>query len=41
MVNFMEALYDAIESGDHGSFYPDDFFQVAAWHPYYYQGKAG
>ena len=40
MVNFMEALYDAIESGDHGSFYPDDFFQVAAWHPYYYQGKA-
>lgn len=36
MVNFMEALYDAIESGRHGSTRPDDFFEVAAWHPYYY-----
>lgn len=40
MVNFMEALYDAIESGEHGSYYPDDFFQTAAWHPYYYKGQA-
>lgn len=39
MVSFMEALYDAIESGEHGSYYPDDFFQTAAWHPYYYTGK--
>ena len=37
MVNFMEALYDAIESGRHGSTRPDDFFEVAAWHPYYYK----
>lgn len=36
MVNFMEALYDAIESGAHGSTAPDDFFEIAAWHPYYY-----
>ncbi len=40
MVNFMEALYDAIDSGEHGSFYYDDFFQVACWHPYYYRGSA-
>ncbi len=40
MVNFMEALYDAIDSGEHGSFYYDDFFQVACWHPYYYKGMA-
>ncbi len=40
MVNYMEALYDCIDSGEHGSFYPDDFFQVAAWHPYYYRGMA-
>jgi hypothetical protein len=39
MVNFMEALYDAIDSGEHGSYYYDDFFQVAAWHPYYYKGS--
>lgn len=39
MVNFMEALYDAIESGEHGSYFPDDFFQTAAWHPYYYKGQ--
>lgn len=37
MVNFMEALYDAIASGRHGSTHPDDFFEVAAWHPYYYK----
>ena len=40
MVNFMEALYDAIKSGEHSSYDPDDFFQVAAWHPYYYVGCA-
>lgn len=37
MVNFMEALYDAIESGAHGSNEPDDFFQIHCWHPYYYK----
>ncbi len=37
MRNFLEALYDAIESGSHGSTEPDDFFQKAAWHPYYYK----
>lgn len=37
MVNFMEALYDAIASGEHGSRAPDDFFEIAAWHPYYYR----
>lgn len=37
MEEFLEKLYDAIESGEHGSIYYDDFFQVAAWHPYYYQ----
>ena len=37
IVNFMEALYDAIASGRHGSTHPDDFFEVAAWHPYYYK----
>ena len=40
MVNYMEALYDAIESGEHGSYYADDYFQVAAWHPYYYKNEA-
>lgn len=37
MVNFMEALYDAIESGVHGSREVEDFFQIACWHPYYYR----
>lgn len=37
MANYMEALYDEIESGQHGSTAPDDFFEVAAWHPYYYR----
>ncbi len=36
MVDFLEVLYDCIATGEHGSYYPDDFFQVAAWHPYYY-----
>ncbi len=36
MENYLEALYDAIESGIHGSCDPDDFFQVPCWHPYYY-----
>ncbi|MBP3305313.1 MAG: hypothetical protein J6L24_05020 [Oscillospiraceae bacterium] len=36
MVNYLEALYDAIESGAHGSVRTDDFFQIACWHPYYY-----
>ena len=35
--SFLEILYDYIESGEFGSIYPDDFFQVAAWHPYYYE----
>ena len=33
---FLEMMYQAIESGAHGSIYPDDFFQVACWHPYYW-----
>jgi hypothetical protein len=37
MVNFLEALYDAIDSGAHGSTDPDDYFQIACWHPYYYR----
>ncbi len=36
MADFLNALYDAIDSGEHNSFFYDDFFQVAAWHPYYY-----
>ncbi len=36
MVEFMEMIYDCIATGEHGSIYPDDFFQCAAWHPYYY-----
>ena len=37
---FLEIFYDLIDSGEHGSIYYDDFFQIAAWHPYYYQGTA-
>lgn len=37
---FLEILYDYIASGEHESIYPDDFFQIAAWHPYYYQNSA-
>lgn len=36
MANFLEKLYDEIDSGTHGSYHADDFFQCAAWHPYYY-----
>lgn len=32
--NFYEKLYEYIESGDWPSLNPDDYFQVAAWHPY-------
>lgn len=32
--SFLQRLYDNIASGDFGSGYPDDFFQVANWHPY-------
>ncbi|MCX7614805.1 MAG: cellulase family glycosylhydrolase [Clostridiales bacterium] len=31
---FLELLYDNIFSGKWPSTYPDDYFQVAAWHPY-------
>lgn len=31
---FLQHIYDNIASGDFGSVYPDDFFQVANWHPY-------
>lgn len=31
---FLELLYDNIFSGQWPSTYPDDYFQVAAWHPY-------
>lgn len=37
---FLEIFYDLIDSGEHGSIYYDDFFQIAAWHPYYYHGTA-
>ena len=36
MVNFLEKLYDDIDSGLYGSTKADDFFQIACWHPYYY-----
>ena len=36
MTGFLEKLYDAIDSGEHYSLYYDDFFQIAAWHPYHY-----
>jgi len=32
--NFLQYIYDNIASGDFYSTYPDDFFQVACWHPY-------
>lgn len=31
---FLQYIYDNIASGDFGSVYPDDYFQVANWHPY-------
>ena len=31
---FLQYIYDNIDSGDFWSTYPDDFFQVACWHPY-------
>ncbi len=33
---FLEMMYQAILTGEHGSMYPDDFFQCASWHPYYW-----
>lgn len=36
MTGFLEKLYDAIDSGEHYSLHYDDFFQIAAWHPYHY-----
>ncbi len=35
-VEFFEMMYQQILSGEHGSIYPDDFFQAACWHPYYW-----
>ena len=40
MKDFLELLYDVIDSGEHNSLYYDDFFQIAAWHPYYYNQTA-
>ncbi len=37
MIPFLEKVYDNIDSGEFGSYYYDDFFQCAAWHPYYYR----
>lgn len=37
---FLEIFYDFIDTGEHGSIYYDDFFQIAAWHPYYYSSTA-
>lgn len=36
MTDFLEKMYDAIDSGEHYSIHYDDFFQIAAWHPYHY-----
>jgi len=32
--NFLDSIYENIESGRWPSTNPDDFFQVACWHPY-------
>ena len=32
--NFLNDIYDLIESNTWGTTNPDDFFQIAAWHPY-------
>jgi hypothetical protein len=32
--SFLQMIYDNIYSGDYPSTYPDDYFQVACWHPY-------
>ena len=37
---FLNVLYDCIDSGEHHSLHYDDFFQIAAWHPYYYTKTA-
>jgi len=36
--NFLEKLYTNIESGEWSSTNPDDYFQIAAWHPYNHSG---
>ena len=36
--NFLEKIYTNIESGKWPSKNPDDYFQVAAWHPYNHSG---
>ncbi|HEY8443708.1 MAG TPA: hypothetical protein VIL24_02795 [Clostridia bacterium] len=33
-VQFLEYIYENIKAPDSWSPYPDDYFQVAAWHPY-------
>lgn len=32
--SFLQMIYNNIFSGDFGSMYADDYFQVACWHPY-------
>lgn len=36
--NFLEKIYMNIESGEWASENPDDYFQIAAWHPYNHSG---
>ena len=37
--NFLNSIYENIESGRWPSTNPDDFFQVACWHPYIFKEK--
>ena len=37
--NFLDSIYENIESGRWPSTNPDDFFQVACWHPYTFEEK--
>ena len=37
--NFLRSIYENIESGKWNSTDPDDFFEVACWHPYIFKEK--
>jgi len=37
--NFLNSIYENIESGEWPSMNPNDFFQVACWHPYTFNEK--
>lgn len=36
--NFLEKIYTNMESGEWASENPDDYFQIAGWHPYNHSG---